>query len=43
MDGLLILTKCDWNNHLIKLELTVTKLKESGINCNIKKYFFNQK
>ena len=38
MDCLLILTKCDCNDHLIELELTLTKLKESGLKCNIKNY-----
>ena len=43
MDGLLILTKCDRNDYLIKSELTHTKLKESELKCDIKKYFFGKK
>ena len=39
---LLILTKGYWTHHVHKLELTLNKLKESGLKCNIEKYFFGQ-
>ena len=29
-------------NHIKKLELALNKLKESGLKCNIEKYFFGQ-
>ena len=41
-DGLLILTKGHWGDNLTKLELNLTKLKEIGLKCNIKKYFYGQ-
>ena len=41
-DGLLILTKSHWGDYLTKLELNLTKLKEIGLKCNIKKYFYGQ-
>ena len=37
-----ILTKLDWIYHVHKLELILNKLKESGLKCNIEKYFFGQ-
>ena len=40
IDDLLILTKGYWKNHVQKLELTLNKLKEKGIKCNIEKYIF---
>ena len=36
IDDLLIITKGDWSNHLEKLELTLQKLKDNGLKCNIK-------
>ena len=38
----LIITKGDWSDHLEKLELTLQKLKDNGLKCNIKKSFFGQ-
>ena len=32
----------DWTDHLQKLELTLNKLKESRLKCNIENYFFGQ-
>ena len=42
IDGILILPKGDWPNHVYKLESTLNKLKEIGIKCNIKNSFFGQ-
>ena len=39
---LLILTKGYWTHHVHKLELTLNKLKESGLKCSIKSYFFRK-
>ena len=41
-NNLLIITKGDWSNHLDKLELVLTNLKEKGIKRNIEKYCFGQ-
>ena len=37
IDYQLIITKGDLYDHLEKLELTLQKLKDNGINCNIEK------
>ena len=37
IDGILILTKGDWKDHVQKLELILNKLKENLIKCNIEK------
>ena len=42
IDDLLIITKGDWSNHLEKLELTLQKLKDNRLKCNIKKSFSGQ-
>ena len=42
IDGLLILTKVYWTDHVHKLELTLNKLKESGLKYDIEKSFFRQ-
>ena len=42
IDYLLILTKGYWTYHIQKLELTLNKLKEKGLKCNIEKSFFRQ-
>ena len=42
IDELLIITKGDWSNHLEKMELTLQKLKDKGIKCNIKKSFLDK-
>ena len=42
MDDLLILTKVHWTDHVQKLELTLNKLKEKGLKCNIEKSFFGK-
>ena len=39
---LLILTKGYWSYHVQKLELTLNKLKESGIKCDIENSFFRK-
>ena len=39
---LLILTKGDLIDHVQKLELTLNKMKEKGLKCNIGKSFFGQ-
>ena len=35
MDDFLVLTKGYWKDHVQKLELTLNKLKEKGLKCNI--------
>ena len=40
IDDLLILTKGDWKDHIQKLELTLNKLKEKGLQKNNEKSFF---
>ena len=42
IDDLLILTKGDWADHLQKLELTLNKVKEKLLKCNIEKSFFGK-
>ena len=42
IDDLLIITKVDWSNNLEKSELTLQKLKDNGLKCNIEKSFFGQ-
>ena len=42
IDDFLIITKGDWSYHLEKLELTLQKIKDNGLNCNIKNSFFGQ-
>ena len=42
IDDLLILTKGDWIDHVQKLELTLNKLKEKGLKCNIENSFLGQ-
>ena len=39
----LILTKGDWRDHVKNMELTLNKLKEKGLKCNIEKSFFGKK
>ena len=43
IDYLLIITKGDLYDHLEKLELTLQKLKDNGINCNIEKSHYLEK
>ena len=40
--AILILTKGDWTDHIQKLVLTLNKLKEKRLKCNIEKSFFGQ-
>ena len=40
MDDILLLTQRDWTYHVHRLELTLNKLKEKLIKCNIEKSFF---
>ena len=42
IDDILILTKGDWIDHVDTLELTLNKLKEKGLKCNIEESFFRQ-
>ena len=42
MDDLLILTKGYWTYHVQKSELTLNKLKEKGLKCNIEESLFRQ-
>ena len=42
IDDLLVIIRCDWFGHLVKLELTLQKLKDNGLKCNIEKSFFRQ-
>ena len=42
IDEILILTKGDWTDHLYKLELTLNKLNETGLKCNIQMSFFGK-
>ena len=42
IEEILILTKGDWTYHVQKLELTLNKMKEKGIKCNIEHYFFGK-
>ena len=37
INNMLIITKDDWSDHLEKLELTLQKLKDNGLKCNIEK------
>ena len=40
IDGILIITKGDWSNHLNTLELGLKNLRSKGIKCNIEKSNF---
>ena len=40
INNLLIITKGDWSDHLEKFELTLQKLKDNGLKCNIEKSSF---
>ena len=42
IDELLVLTKVYWTDHVQKLELTLNKLKEKGLKCNIENSFFGK-
>ena len=42
MDELFILIKVDWTDRVQNLELTLNKLKEKGLKCNIEKSSFGQ-
>ena len=42
IDDLLIITKGYWSNHLNKLELLLTKLRENRLKCNIEKSFLDR-
>ena len=35
IEDILILTKVDWAGHVQKLELTINKLEDKGLKCNI--------
>ena len=42
IDDLLILNKGDWTDRIQNIKLTLHKLKEKELTCNIKKSFFGQ-
>ena len=42
INDLVIVTRGDWSHHLENLELTLEKLKDCGLRCNINKSFFGQ-
>ena len=42
IDDLLIITKCDWSNHLDKLKLTLQNRKYNWLKCNIKTLSFGK-
>ena len=42
INDLLIITKGNWSNHLEKLELTQTNIKENRIKCNIEESLLGQ-
>ena len=42
INDLLVLTKVDWKYHIHNLELTLNKLKEKLLKCNIEKSFFGK-
>ena len=41
MNNILITKNLDWTDH-VKMDLTINKLKEIGLKCNIKKLCFSQ-
>ena len=42
LDDLLILSKGDWNDHIEKLDRTLSKLAEAGLKVNCEKSFFGR-
>ena len=36
-DDLLVITKCDWSDHLDQLELVIKKRRENRLKCNMEK------
>ena len=40
--NILVLKKGGKKDHLDKMELTIYRLKENGLKCNIENYFFGQ-
>ena len=38
----MILTQGDWTDHIQNMELTLNKLKEKGLKCNIEKSLFGK-
>ena len=38
----MIIAIFDWSNHLNKLELVLTNIRENGLKCNIERSFFGQ-
>ena len=42
IDVILVLTKVYWTDHVHKSQLTLNKLKEKGLKCNIERSFFRQ-
>ena len=39
IDNLFIITRGDWSDHLQQIGLTLNKMKEKGLKCNIKNSF----
>ena len=42
IDDILLITKSDWNDHLIKLEKIFEKLAQAGLKVNAEKSFFGR-
>ena len=42
INGILLLTKGDWEEHLARLDKVLTKLKNAGLKVNAKKSFFGR-
>ena len=42
IDDILLLTKGDWEEHLVRLDKVLTKLKNAGLKVNAKKSFFGR-
>ena len=42
IDGILCITKGDWDNHLTKLDEVLQRLKDSGMKVNASKTFFGK-
>ena len=38
----IVIVKVNWSNHFKNLELTLQKLQDSGLKCNVEKSFFGQ-
>ena len=43
INGILIITKGDWSDHLNKLEQSLKNIKDNGLKCNIEKSLFGRR